>query len=135
MKKIGACGDNCSECLRYQATISNNQADLQRVKELWVALGLRKPNVDPQEMKCFGCCKENHCIYSELFDCVFGKKIDNCGQCTEYPCAITEAVFKQTEKRRQLYKKIGSVKERDSFIKAFLCKKANLDEIHDKIFN
>jgi hypothetical protein len=134
MSKIGACGDDCSFCPRYKATISNNDNELQRVKEQWVLYGWRDPAIDAQELKCFGCRKENKCAYQELRDCAFGKNLENCGRCSTYPCERTNAAFAKTEKAFSLMEVTGGKEERDMLIKAFACKKSNLDGIHKNHF-
>jgi hypothetical protein len=135
MNKIGACGDNCSFCLRYKATISNNVHELTRVKELWVSLGWRDPDVDIQELKCSGCRKENKCAYRQLRDCVFEKNMENCGRCSKYPCELTSEAFAKTEKAFSQLEITCSNEEKDMLIKAFGCKRKNLDGIHNNCFN
>lgn len=134
MDKIGACGDNCSFCLRYEATISNDEHKLNRVKELWAELGWRDSDVDAQALKCSGCKKENRCAYRELRDCAFGKGLDNCGMCSSYPCALIQSVFEKTENTFRSIKNIGSKDEMDSLVKAFRNKKSNLDAINTSYF-
>jgi hypothetical protein len=132
MNKIGACGDGCSFCLRYTATKSNKTDELNRVRDLWVKLGWRDNNVDAQELKCSGCRKENKCAYPELRDCAFGKNLENCGMCRRYPCKLIEAAFEKTENTFQTLNITVSKENMDSLLKAFRCKKANLDTIYTR---
>lgn len=134
-EKIGVCGDDCNYCLRYKATISNDQMLLARVKELWVSLGWRRPDVDIEELKCRGCTKENRCAYEKLRDCAFGKKLKNCGMCPDYPCSLTENAFARTE---MLYSRINAECSKEDWNlleKAFRYKKENLDKINIREFS
>jgi hypothetical protein len=49
---IGICGDNCSLCPRYLATQDGSAGELEKVKELWVKLGLRDPAFPAQGVGC-----------------------------------------------------------------------------------
>jgi hypothetical protein len=134
MNPIGACGDDCSICPRYIATIGNDTNELERVKNLWVSLGLRGPNIDAEDLKCFGCRSENTCAYQDVRDCAFGKKLENCGMCPKYPCKKVNAAFAKTEKAFRSFKGIGAQEEMDSITRAFRYKKMILDGIHRELF-
>jgi hypothetical protein len=97
MNMIGICGDNCIFCPRYLATQSGDSKELEKVKELWVRLGLREPNFPTQDIACYGCKPENNCAYSEVRACAYGKGVENCGLCNEYPCGQLLAVFEKSE--------------------------------------
>jgi hypothetical protein len=127
---FGACGDECSYCPRYKATLSNDNTDLERVKELWVLFGWRKPEVSIEELKCWGCGKGNACAYQTLRDCAFGKDLQNCGMCRDYPCGLAKAAFEKTEHAFSACKSLCSGEEMDTLTKAFRYKKTNLDRIH-----
>ena len=60
-KKVSFCGDVCSECPRYVATIANDDNALKSFAELWFKLGFRPKVIDPEEIKCLGCTKEMAC--------------------------------------------------------------------------
>ncbi len=130
MKIIGICGDNCSFCPRYLATQDGDNKELEKVKELWVRLGLRDPAFPAQGMVCYGCRPENDCAYSEVRACAYGKGIESCGLCQEYPCEMLHAVFEKSEKLRSYAARICTPVEMDALHKAFLCKRQNLDQIH-----
>jgi hypothetical protein len=131
MSIIGACGDDCSSCPRYNATIKNDMKALERVKELWVLLGWRPADVTLEELKCSGCREDNICAYKELRDCAFKKDLNNCGMCKEYPCGLVKAAFEKTEHAFRSCKNLCSEEEMDSLIKAFRYKKTNLDRTHN----
>jgi hypothetical protein len=127
---FGACGDDCSSCPRYLATTGKNKQDLERVKELWVLFGWRKPDVSAEALKCKGCGPENECAYRELRDCAFGKGLENCGICKAYPCRLTNAAFEKTENLFHSCKSLCTEDEMNALTKAFRRKKSNLDRIH-----
>ena len=129
MNIFGACGDDCSLCPRYKATLSNSKSELERVKELWVLFGWRTPDVTLDELKCSGCRKENKCSYQELRDCVFNKGLKNCGMCTDYPCGLVSAAIGKTENVFRSCKNLCNEEEMESLTKAFRYKKSNLDRI------
>lgn len=134
MNTIGACGDDCSVCPRYVATQRNNEDELNRVKDLWVALGLRNADIDAAELKCVGCRKENTCAYPDVRNCTSNKKLENCGLCAKYPCKKVNAAFAKTEKAFRSFKGIGAQEEMDSITRAFRYKKMILDGIHRELF-
>jgi hypothetical protein len=128
---LGACGDDCSCCPRYLATVSDDSAALCRVKDLWVSLGWRSPNVDVQSLRCPGCRKENKCACPELRDCAFDRGLKNCGECDEYPCGHTESAFQKTENTLQsLNPDTCTPEEMALLMNAFGFKKSNLDDVH-----
>ncbi len=128
---IGICGDDCLNCPRYRATGDKNPEALEKVRELWVKLGLRDPDFPAKELVCHGCKPENQCAYPELFVCARAKALDNCGLCPEYPCELIDAAF---EKSAKLYRHVAAIcSEQETAIlkKAFFSKKQNLDQIHE----
>lgn len=129
MNMIGVCGDNCSFCPRYLASLSGDVEELEDVKELWVRLGLRDPVFPARDMACFGCRPENNCAYSDVRACAHGKGIDNCGLCQVYPCRMLIAVFEKSEMLRSFAARVCTPNEMDVLHKAFLSKRQNLDQI------
>lgn len=130
MNRIGICGDNCSFCPRHLATQNGDARGLEDVKELWVRLGLRDPAFPAQGMACYGCRPENDCAYSEVRACAYGKGIENCGLCQEYPCEMLQAVFEKSQKLCSHAVHVCTPEEMDALHRAFLCKQRNLDQIH-----
>ena len=128
-KMIGICGDNCSFCPRYIATQKDNMDELEKVKELWVRLGLRKPDFPAEGLICNGCKPENNCAYKELRSCVNARKVKNCGFCDEYPCNIVKNALDKTEKLRLHAEKVCTQEEFDTLNKTFFLKKEYFDGI------
>ena len=133
MTIIGTCGDNCFYCPRYVATRNGSAKELEKVKRLWVRLGLRDEGFPAQDMACFGCRPENKCAYWELRACAQEKGIDNCGLCQGHPCELINAAFEKSEKLRSHAARVCIPEEMDTLDKAFFSKKQNLDRIHRRI--
>jgi hypothetical protein len=132
MEKIGVCGDNCSCCPRYIATLSGNLKELEKVKELWVRLGWRGESFPARELVCKGCSPEVKCAYPELRNCAYEKEIPNCGLCNDYPCNLANAAFERTKRLTSNARGVCTLKEMDILNKAFLHKKMTLDKIHNR---
>jgi hypothetical protein len=129
MAAIGACGDDCTECPRALALRSGRRTELEKVKELWVRIGLRDSSFPAEQLGCSGCTPQNACAYSEVRDCAFGKGLENCGLCPSYPCDAVTAVFQKTENLRRGLNRKCSPQESGLLEKAFCRKKQNLDKI------
>jgi hypothetical protein len=135
MNLIGICGDNCQSCPRYTATTNNSLAELERVKDLWVRLGLRDNIFPVQDMICHGCRPENRCAYPELYACVKTKDLENCGLCDNYPCELLTTAFEKSEQLKTRALDVCTSEELVSLQKAFFSKKEYFDTIHYKIKN
>lgn len=133
MDRIGTCGDNCTYCPRYTATQKNDIAALERVKDLYIRLGLRNPDFPTEKMVCHGCEPENKCAYPELAACLASKTIENCGLCETYPCALIIIAFKKSDQFRSIAEKICTREEMKMLDKAFFSKQDYFDRIHRKI--
>ena len=126
----GICGDNCEYCPRYIATRNGGNIDLEKVKELWVRLGLRDRTFPVEDMACHGCSPENKCAYTELRTCAAAKDLETCGQCGDYPCDLIEFTFEKSEKLRMVAAAVCSREEMEMLTMAFFAKKDNLDRMH-----
>ena len=124
---IGICGDNCSFCPRYVATQKGSIDELEKVKELWVRLGLRNPDFQAEDLICNGCSPENDCAYQRLCSCVRAKKVKNCGFCNDYPCELIKDAFDKSEKLKLIAEKVCTQEEMDILNKAFFMKKEYFD--------
>ena len=135
MNMMGKCGDNCIYCPRYTATQKGGITELEKVKELWVRLGLRVPDFPVQDMACHGCKPENDCAYVELCTCVNTKGHENCGLCIEYPCKLINIAFEKTDKLKVHAEIVCTQEEMDLLDKAFFSKKEYFDIINQKYQN
>jgi len=129
---LGKCGDNCYYCHRYIATKNGSIEALEKVKELWIRLGLRDPDFPVQDMACEGCKPENKCAYTELCACVRKKRIENCGFCNEYPCGLMNDAFDKSEDLRIKAIHVCTKEEIDLLNKAFFSKREYFNNIHQK---
>ena len=126
---MGICGDNCRYCPRYIATQEGGKEALERVKELWVRLGLREPDFPAGHMACQGCPFQNKCAYAQLRACILDKGIESCGVCGDYPCKHMAVVFKTSDTLKAKAAMLCSAEEMDSLDKAFFSKKDYFDAV------
>lgn len=127
VKKIAYCGDNCSYCPKYIATLSGSIEKLNQAGLLMKKVGWRYNLVEPEKMKCEGCQDVEECEYG-VKECCIERKIENCGMCIDYPCSKIEKAFEITELNIEKFKKILSNEEYELFRKAFFLKKENLEK-------
>ncbi|MDD5224307.1 MAG: DUF3795 domain-containing protein [bacterium] len=126
---LGACGDKCSVCPRYLATVNKDRKLLGTILYLYVKIGHRPAGFDMELLKCRGCKTVSNCPYPGLKKCVESKKLDNCGQCDTYPCPEINKVFAKTDEYlKKLEGKCGAAEFR-KFAEAFAGKKKDLDEV------
>lgn len=132
MTTVGICGDNCMYCPRYLATLSGKTEELEKVKELWLRLGLRDPALPAQDLVCYGCAPENNCAYSELRTCVYERSIESCGLCEAYPCALVNATFEKSERLHVQAVSVCTSEEIELFRKAFFSKQQNIEKVRNE---
>ena len=130
MTTIGICGDDCLYCPRYLATQRGKVEELEKVKDLWIRLGLRDPDFSARNLACYGCTPENNCAYPELRACVYERCIESCGLCEVYPCQFVRAVFEKSEKLCSQALKVCTAEELELLQKAFFSKRENLEKKH-----
>lgn len=114
------------------ATQNGGKNKLEKVKALWVRLGLRDPDFPAEDLACHGCMPENKCAHTELRACVRAKDFENCGLCQEYPCRLISIAFDKSEKLKSHAKRICTKEEVEILHKAFFSKKEYFDRIHRK---
>ena len=129
---IALCGDNCEYCYRFLATKNGSFEALEKVKELWVRLGLRVPDFPAQEMACNGCKPENRCAYTDLCTCVYSKNYENCGLCDQYPCELIKIAFKKSDNLKKRAIKVCTTEEMALLNKAFFSKREFFEHIHQE---
>lgn len=131
MQKIVSCGNDCFVCPRYIATQSGDVIRLKAVAELWNKLGWRDTVVSSEEIMCYGCSTSTFCRYG-IQKCAFEKKVDNCGNCKDYPCILTSKSIEQTQMYVESIKEKCTEEEYKCFKIAFFSKKENLDKAWNK---
>lgn len=132
---IGICGDNCEYCPRYLATQSSSKIELEKVKDLWIRLGLRNKEFSVEDMVCHGCRPENRCAYQELYDCVKTKGLKNCGLCDDYPCKLMTTAFNKSDRLKTKAMRVCESAEMEILQKAFFSKKEYFDNIYHRMKN
>ncbi len=129
---IAACGDVCSECPRYIATISGDQNKLMSVSGLWYRAEFRDHIVSAEEIQCTGCSKNKPCVH-EITGCKNLQDKNNCGECELFPCKKLEAIFERSAQFEVICRKNCTPEEYNQLKKAFFNKKEILSTIHSKI--
>jgi len=79
IKDIAPCGIDCINCEVYEP---NNRRDI------WQMFAERF-GVTAEEIACKGCRIQGGCSIHkdcETLDCIKAKKLDSCGDCSEFPC-------------------------------------------------
>jgi hypothetical protein len=132
MTLIGFCGDNCALCPRYIATKTGDIHALKKALDLWVRVGWRDKETNPEEVACNGCITVKSCRYDNVRICAKNKGITNCGECIDYPCQEIIKVFERTKSYERICKEVCSPGEYERLHKAFFLKKQTLDAIHHR---
>ncbi len=127
--KIAYCGDDCSECPRYLATMSGNIEELRESAILMGKVGWPRDLENPDRMKCRGCEDIENCEYS-VKECCIKQGLANCGMCGDYPCELINKAFEITAVNAKNFKTILSPDEYEIFKIAFFSKKKNLETIN-----
>ena len=135
MIELAFCGDDCSFCPRYNATLNQNEHKLREIAVLWKKIGWRE-NIDPPEtLRCYGCDTFNGTCEYNVRECCIEKNIGNCGECKSYPCDKIENAFEIARNNVEKYKDILSKEDYQIFIKAFFSKQDNLDKANCEFKN
>ena len=128
---LGVCGDDCDCCPRYIAAKNNDRRQLEAVLALWVKLGWRDAATAPEDMRCSGCSFNNKkCAYPEQLRCASARRLGNCGECNDYPCAMALRAFQRAEDLAKDCQRQCSKEEYQTLRDAFFRKKKNLDAVH-----
>lgn len=92
MAYLSYCGLLCDKCPVYIATAENNQEEKERLAALYTNDFCTFTAAD---MTCKGCFEpktldNKMCGGCVIRMCAEEKKVENCGTCADFPCAITE---------------------------------------------
>ncbi len=106
-KRLAAvCGLFCSACTVFIGT----KEGPERLRVM--ARRVQRPL---EEMQCNGCRSTKRCYYCEtkctMAKCAAAKKVDFCGECTEYPCKDLKAFQAEMPHRIELWKAQARIKE------------------------
>lgn len=92
---LAYCGFDCSMCPVYIATKTH---DMISIEALRAKFSTKDHILTDDELHCHGCksnLSEIHafCANCEFRICAMSKKVDSCGQCRQYPCALIDERF------------------------------------------
>ena len=129
--KLAACGNDCDCCPRFIATQSRERSKLEEVARLWHRAGYHDRIVSPEEIVCNGCIDSLWCRYG-IRGCTIEKGVSNCGECKGYPCKEILDTIERTLAFAKKIKDAASEEDYRTLHKAFFCKRANLDKVHEE---
>lgn len=121
-EKITLCGDNCTECPRYNA---HSDEELKKAAELWYRVGWRNSIVSNEEIRCFGCSSHKQCTY-HLVECTKEHNVEKCNQCKEFPCRKISDMLKRSDEYQKKCMEVCTQLEFACLEKAFFDKESNL---------
>ena len=121
-EKITLCGDNCTECPRYNA---HSDEELEAVAKLWYKVGWRERVVSNQDISCTGCASHKQCTY-QLVACTKEHNVDKCNQCSKFPCDKIRDMLKRSADYQQRCMEVCSEEEYIMLKNAFFDKENNL---------
>ncbi len=119
---VARCGFRCDLCpalVKNSPTAANRRAASAGWSKYF------KLNVKPESMHCNGCFGADCVDYifpekkCAVRRCVIGRKLENCSQCADYPCATIEKRMKAVEKVIRRFQNKILQKEFDRFIAPF----------------
>ena len=128
-KVYSKCGMRCDLCLIYRPNVECEDRRTEICKvfgKVWPGLGL-----DPAQTICDGCAatSENAALFSpgcETRKCVTDRKLEHCGHCNSYPCAIFPAEPTAEELHQKIDIEHQWTWEDEKLMEAYTCKK-NMD--------
>jgi len=128
-RMIAACGNDCAFCPRYnKEPYLKTENELAHTAELWCKIGYRDHIVTNEEISCTGCKEDKWCRYN-VVKCTSDKNIENCGQCSQYPCDNIKECFEVTKSFEPYCKQVCTEGEYALMSKAFFEKEKNLNKI------
>jgi hypothetical protein len=95
-KMIAYCGVDCSECLAYIATQTDNN-DLRKEQAKTWSQQL-DTEISAEDINCDGCLSNgrhvSYCSMCNIKQCCREQNVENCGRCKNYICEQLENAFK-----------------------------------------
>lgn len=88
-RMMAFCGLVCTECPAYLATMRDDDAERQRVADLWSKeFG---GEFKASDINCDGCLSQgsrifSYCSQCEIRSCGQERGVENCAHCEEYAC-------------------------------------------------
>jgi hypothetical protein len=125
---IAHCGNDCGRCPRHLATREGGREKLRAVAALWLRIGWRDREPEPEEMACYGCGSTVWCRYG-IKPCAESRHAVACGECADFPCGLIRTAFEKTEEYREQCRRVCSAGEYADLEAAFFRKRENLKKM------
>ena len=115
MKKIiSICGNICSDCSAFKATLKDDDLKRKETAKSWSKI--YESDIKPEDINCEGCLSKGKIVFSycnvcEIRKCGFEKGVENCAHCDEYTCDKLEGFFKSVPDNRKVLDKIRNTIE------------------------
>ena len=93
-KIIAMCGLVCDDCIAFIATQKDEDELRQKVVEAW---STEDEPLRPEDVDCDGCTigkrLYSFCAVCDVRKCGLDRNIENCSQCSEFPCEKLEKLW------------------------------------------
>lgn len=108
-KIISICGNICSDCAAFKATMEDDDLKRKETAEEWSEM--YSTGISPEDISCEGCTtaggkKFNYCEVCEIRKCGMEKNVKYCAHCGEYVCGKLEEFFQMVPKNRETLDKL-----------------------------
>ena len=95
-KMIAFCGNICTECPAFLATMKNDDYERKKIAEIWQKR--YNPNIKPEDINCDGCLSKSgrlfyYCKTCKIRACGIEKDLKNCAYCDDYMCEELHRFF------------------------------------------
>ncbi len=95
---IAYCGLDCSACGAYKVAQSGDAAAAETLAARWATL-YRRPDATARDVVCDGCTSDGRlwlrCRACPVRVCCRARGLAHCAQCSDYPCALVEALARE----------------------------------------
>jgi len=100
---VGFCGIVCSDCRVFTAT---QRHDAELKKEVAKSWSTETEKLEPEDINCEGCFASGEkllkfCETCAVRRCGYGKNVENCAYCDEFPCVKLTDLWKSMESTQQ----------------------------------
>ena len=101
-KIIAYCGEVCTECSAYVATLNDDLAALQRVADEWNQKA--GSALQAEDCVCDGCLGDGrriaYCRTCDVRACAMARGLENCAHCADYGCEKLVVCFEHSADTR-----------------------------------
>ena len=106
---IGYCGLDCGQCEAFIATQNDDNALRAKVAEKWAKLN--NAPIRPEHINCTGChsagVRTYYCDHlCAIRKCAAEKHVGICADCSDYPCASLDAIFRSAPQAKETLDKL-----------------------------